>query len=387
MIAPALHSAVPVQAPPKVLHCVERMHTNAIETWLVRMQRHAHATGRAVDWHYHVQLATPGALETAAPLDVIRSPYPLSRWVKFFDAFRGACMEGRYDVVHIHADLLAAPYAVVARLAGVKRIVVHVHNADEALPMKPGLKRRALTQVFRRIALALADRVVGISNHTLDTFLAGRARRPGLDMVHYYGVEGAPFVAADGDREAFRGALGLAADCRILLFSGRLVPEKNPLFALDVFAEMHRRDPATAMVFAGAGSLEEAVGRRAAEYGLQDCVRQLGWRDDIPAVMVGCDWFILPRPERPMEGFGIAVVEAQLAGLRLLLSEGIADDPLLPGVSYRRLPLKAGAAAWAEAAFTLLREDAPMRSKAARALAASPMDMDRALSDLLALHA
>ena len=32
---------------------------------------------------------------------------------------------------------------------------------------------------MRRVCLGMADRIVGISNITLDTFLAGRARRQG----------------------------------------------------------------------------------------------------------------------------------------------------------------------------------------------------------------
>jgi hypothetical protein len=87
-----------------------------------------------------------------------------------------------------------------------------------------------------------------------------------------------------------------------------------------------------------------------------------------------------------MEGFGIAVVEAQLAGLRLLLSLGVSDAPILPGAAWRRLSLDDGAEAWAEAAAELWREPAPSRNAALAALCASPMDMDRALDDLLSLH-
>ena len=100
-----------------------------------------------------------------------------------------------------------------------------------------------------------------------------------------------------------------------------------------------------------------------------------------------CDWFILPHPEHPMEGFGLAVVEAQLAGLRLLLSNGIAADPLLPTACYRRLPLAAGAKAWAAAAMELIDEKCPPRVEAMMALRASPMDMDRALRELVSLYA
>jgi glycosyltransferase involved in cell wall biosynthesis len=139
-------------------------------------------------------------------------------------------------------------------------------------------------------------------------------------------------------------------------------------------------------VFVGTGSLDEAVRRRASELELGAAFRHLGWRDDVPEIMTCCDWFILPHPEHPVEGFGLAIVEAQLAGLRMLLSRGILDDPLLPTASFRRLPLADGPTAWAQAAIDLLREPVPSRSAAICALKESPMDMERALIDLLKLH-
>ena len=185
----------------------------------------------------------------------------------------------------------------------------------------------------------------------------------------------------------FAGLYGLSDGCRILLFAGRMVPEKNPLFALDVLSELRRLDATAAAVYVGSGSLEEAIRERARELKLDAAFRYLGWRNDIAAIMTCCDWFILPRPEHPMEGFGLAVVEAQLAGLRLLLSNGIATDPLLPTACYRRLTLAASAKAWAVAAMELIDEECPSRAEAMTALRASAMDMDRAFRDLVALYA
>ena len=85
-----------------------------------------------------------------------------------------------------------------------------------------------------------------------------------------------------------------------------------------------------------------------------------------------------------MEGLGIAVVEAQLAGLRLLLSRGIAEDPLLPGSVWSRIGLDEGADCWAEEALAL-GERVPPGPAAAGVLVESPFDMvfaSRNLADL-----
>ncbi len=342
-----------------------------------------------LDCYYHVQLDQVGALEqdnTFLKGRAIRCRFSMSDKGALFREFFKVCRAWNFDAIHIHGDLMSAPFLLIARISCGARLIVHVHNADETMPFRSEWKKKLLRPLFRQICLRLADSIVGISNHTLDTFLAGRPRRVGRDRVHYYGIDPAPFLAARPDRAKFRQELGLAEDALILLFAGRMVPEKNPLFAVEVFAEMRKRNARVVAAFVGSGSMEQAVIARANELGVGDACRILGWRSDVPVIMSCCDWFILPRPEQPMEGLGIAVIEAQLAGLRLLLSRGIADDPLLPGSVWARLGLSEGAEKWAVQALKLLGKVPPTPQMASAQLAQSPFDMDFALTDLLNLY-
>lgn len=376
-----------MSAPPRVIHIVESLDRGAVENWLVRMLDRATRRGVPLDWTFYCTLAEPGALDqTALGLGarIIRSPVPLRRQLAFAGALRAELKQGGYEFMHCHHDLVGGLYLAAALGLPIGRRLVHAHNADENVLTPNPIRQRLFRPLLRRACLSLADRIVGISDHTLDTLLAGSPRRPGRDIVHYYGVDSAPFEGPVPSRVAFRRQLGLNEDAPILLFGGRLTPEKNPVFAVDVLAALRRLRPDTVAVFAGSGSLEGAVMERAKALGVEASVRMLGWRSDLPHVMRCADWFILPRPEQPMEGFGLAVVEAQLAGLRLLVSRGLPDDPFLPTAVFRRLPLAAGANAWAQAAVELA--DTPSPEAARQALAVSPMDMDRALDGLMALH-
>lgn len=373
---------------PKVLHVVENLDRGAVENWLVRMLQHGRARGRKLDWTFYCALNKPGALDAAARAagaKILYAQHTISHTPAFMGALRQTMSEGGYDVLHCHHDLTSAVYLICAIGLPLRRRIVHVHNADEALPVSPA-KQRLLREPARRICLALADSIVGISNHTLDTLLAGRPRRAGRDRVHYYGVDPRPFIGLDVDTLQFRRDLGLADDALILLFAGRLVPEKNSIFMIDILARLKRQEPRAVCVFAGAGSQEDAIRARARAQGVEESIRLLGWRNDLPAIMRCGDWFVLPRPETPQEGFGLAVIEAQLSGLRMLLSLGVPDDPLLPTAVCHRLPLAAGADGWADAAMELMRRPAPTAQAVLADLSQSPMDMDRALDDLLALH-
>jgi glycosyltransferase involved in cell wall biosynthesis len=351
------------------------------------MLAHAREQGIDVDWTFYCSLGQPGAMDEKARTlhaRVIHSPVPIVKKAEFVRALRRELRRGEYDVLHCHHDIVSAVYLLASSGMPIRRIV-HVHNADEAVLTPSRLKQSLYREPMRQVCLFMADRVVGISNHTLDTFLAGRGRRP-CDAVHYYGVNSTPFENVAGDRAGFRRQWDLPEDALIVLFGGRLVPEKNPVFAVDLLASLRCVEPRAVAVFAGAGSQEPEVWSRARELGVETSVRLLGWRNDLPEIMSCSDWFILPHPEHPVEGFGLAVVEAQLAGLRMLLSRGIPDDPLLSTASFRRLTLSDGPKVWAKAAMELLRHPVPSRAAALAALRESPMNMDQALAALLELH-
>jgi glycosyltransferase involved in cell wall biosynthesis len=353
------------------------------------MLSHASKQGVKLNWTFYCALGQEGQMDEEVRefgATIVYSPFLIGQKADFIRALRAELKRGGYEVMHCHHDLVSGLYLAAALGIPLKRRLVHIHNADESVLTPQIWKQALLRPLFRQTCLRFADVIVGISNHTLDTFLDGRPRRAGIDRVQYYGIDPAPFLVARSDRAKFRRELGLAADALILLFAGRMVPEKNPLFVVEVLVEMRRRNPHVVAVFVGSGSMKQAVSTRAQELGVGDSCRFLGWRSDVPEVMCCCDWFILPRPEAPKEGLGIAVVEAQLAGLRLLLSLGIADDPLLPGSVWARLGLSEGPEKWAEEALKLLDQVPPTSQMAAAQLAQSPFDIDFALADLLNLY-
>ena len=372
-----------------MLHVVESLDRGAVENWLLRTLRHARSRKVDLQWTFYCAVGTPGAFDEEARslgARVVPSPVPLGRHVPFMRALRREAREGRYDVLHCHHDLVSAVYFSACAGLPIRRRIVHAHNSDETIPTPSVIKRRLLRAPMRWACLAAADRVVGISNHTLDCMLGGRPRRQGRDVVLYYGVSPAPFLGADADRSVARARLGYGSDARLVLYAARIVPEKNPLFALEVFAELARIEPGAVLLMVGSGSEETRAKDRTRDLGIEHSVRFMGWRSDVAAIMAACDLFILPRPEHPMEGFGVAVVEAQLAGLPLLLSRGIPDDPILPRSTHKRLPLSDGATKWARAAGELLSLPRPSSAHAREDLARSPMSMDAALDAVVFLH-
>jgi glycosyltransferase involved in cell wall biosynthesis len=377
-----------------VIHIVESLDVGAVEGWLLRMLKAGNSFGADLDWTFYSVLQRPGRFDEAARAmgaRVINSPVALDAKYRFVRALRRELERGEYDVLHCHHDVVSAVYLVAATGLPISRRIVHVHNADLHMPTGSPKKSAFLREPMRRMCLLLADRIVGISNYTLDTFLSNHARKAGRDVVLYYGIDTAPYHEPPSRREAVRASLGLPDDASILLFAGRMVDYKNPLFLVDVLNEIAEEEPGAYAVFAGAGPLEEKVRSRAQWLGVEDRVCVLGWRDDTVSLMRGADLFVFPRVEETTddlgkEGLGLVVVESQAAGLPSLLSRGIPDDAIVDTVLCKTLPLADGPKAWGVAAREILAAPRPDRAAALAAVERSEFALEAGFRNLVALH-
>lgn len=106
-------------------------------------------------------------------------------------------------------------------------------------------------------------------------------------------------------------------------FIGRYVEQKNPLFLIDIFNSIAKKQPNAKLVMIGFGKLETAMHEKIKEYGLQDRVEDLGRRDDIKQFYNAFDAFLLPSL---YEGMPVVGIEAQCAGLPIFFSKNITEE-------------------------------------------------------------
>ncbi len=347
-----------------------------------------------LDWTFYCVLSRPGRFDEMARAlgaRVVNSPVELREKVKFIRHLRGALRKGRYDVLHCHHDIVSAIYLVAALGLPIQRRIVHVHNADLHVPTGSARKAAFLREPMRRLCLWLADRIVGISRYTLATFLRGRPPRTPRDVVLYYGIDTAPFHLGLPDARSLRRSLELPDQAKILLFVGRMVSYKNPVFLLDLLDAIAEDEPDAFAVFVGAGPLEDELRARAGSRGLTDRVRILGWRDDSIALMRSSDLFVFPRlegesPDLGREGLGLVVVEAQAAGLPSLLSHGIPEDAIVVPELCDVLPLGAGVHAWGSGARSILSRSKPNAASSLAAIESSSFSLAAGFHNLIALY-
>src|SRR5262249_13988859 len=95
-------------------------------------------------------------------------------------------------------------------------------------------------------------------------------------------------------RDALRAQLGISAETRIVLFSGKLIPLKRPHDVVEAAGHIHRHGQDIHVLIAGSGELEDALREQAQREGVQ--IHFLGFQNQsaMPAAYAASDIVVLP---------------------------------------------------------------------------------------------
>lgn len=149
--------------------------------------------------------------------------------------------------------------------------------------------------------------------------LAGRARGLAPRDVHVIPHPLAPRAEAALPRHAARAQLGLAPDGPIVLFVGRLSPEKGVTDLVRAFATVRPARPESRLCIVGDGALRDALEAEVRRLGLAGACVFLGSRGhhEVFVAMRAADVLVLPSHR---EAFGMVLVEAMRCGLPIVAS-------------------------------------------------------------------
>jgi glycosyltransferase involved in cell wall biosynthesis len=201
----------------------------------------------------------------------------------------------------------------------------------------------------------------------------------------YCGIDLEPFRAS-ADRVGVRAELGIPAGAFVVGHVGRFYEQKNHAFLVDIAAEIAKREPNMRLLLLGDGPLRSVIEQRVADMGMTDKVIFTGGRSDVPRLMLGAmDVFVFPSF---YEGLGLAGVEAQAAGLPIVLSDVVPKEMDVVRPLIRRLSLSQSASVWAEATMAVRSvTNRGNRVDALTLLEQSPLDIRPSVMDLVDLYA
>ena len=299
----------------RVVHVVETMGLGGMERMIATLA----TTTKAERYHVSVlclkELGAEAEALTAAGIDVHLAHVPRDRPEYFpFRRVERCLRTLAPDIVHTHNTPGLVYGAVGAWLAGVPTIVHTEHGRQF-----PGRLRYAVAE---RVASAVTWRVVGVS----DAMSSGLSRHVKIAREKLRTIPNG-VIASEAppapDIRAVMDSIGVKPNARIVGIAARLVSEKGLGFLLDGWPEVVRAIPSAVLLLVGDGPERTALTEQAAQLGIQDSVRFVGMRTDVPTFMHAFDVYVMPSVS---EGLPLALLEG-MAARRAIVATRVGGMP------------------------------------------------------------
>ncbi len=273
--------------------------------------------------HYAVQVAMPedGGSVTSQDFAAVGIPF---RRVDIAGGFSWAALlavralvQGT-DVLHVHGARAALFGRLAALLLSQQRphVVYTIHGF--AAPHYPTPRRQILLLLERWLARA-THTWIGVSHAEKHALLAAKVGRADRIEVIHNGVDLTRFAMARARRPVARRSLGLDQESFVVTTVCRLHRPRDFGTLLRAFQRVREAVPCSCLLIVGDGPLSGLVEETVSSLALQDDVRLLGLRRDVPDILAATDAFVLASQR--WEGLPLTVLEAMASELPVVASD------------------------------------------------------------------
>lgn len=217
---------------------------------------------------------------------------------------------GNYDIVHAHGNSgTLAIEMKVAKMCKVKVRIAHVHNST----CNHKLLNKLLIYIFN-------------NSYTHGFACSQQAGLWLFGQKHFTIINNAipitKFFYNKKIRDKYRKKLDMENN-KVIGHVGHFSYQKNQEFLIYIFADIYRKDPSYRLLFVGDGDLKNKTKNLVKELGLSDVVRFCKETVYIDKLLQAIDIFAFPSR---FEGLGMAVIEAQAAGLPCIVSDAVPSE-------------------------------------------------------------
>lgn len=336
-----------MKTPKRVLHVFGAMDRGGAETFIMNVFRRIDrsrimfdfAVHRREPGHFDEEIRMLGGRLFVLPRPSLTS---LFRYLREWDALL-ASEPGGFVAIHSHVHYFSGlPLSRAAR-ATVPIRVSHSHNTRDGKGSTPW--RWLYRWWMRHLIQHHATHLLACGRDASEAFFGERDRKSGRVKIVRNGIGLEEFGShAAASKRAIREKHGLPVDGYVVGHVGRFDPQKNHAFLIEIFHALTRSSPDAYLMLIGDGSLRRATEKLVREKGLSERVFFMGVRTDVPELLQCLDVFVFPSR---WEGFPVALLEAQAAGIPCVVSDRITREADAGLGLFRVVGLARSAEVWA----------------------------------------
>lgn len=258
------------------------------------------------------------------------------RWYRLYRVFK----DNDIKVLHLNGGPASDMTTVfIAKLAGVKHVTFHSHNAGNAVYRNK--ISVAMSKIFKLFMPIFVDEFWACSSLAAQfSFPKSIVKNQKYKFIPN-GIALEKFSYNVSLRKEMRKKLGVE-DKFVIGHAGRFNIQKNHEYLIEMFSALHSKCPDTVLLLFGDGELYKKIQDKVKKMNLEDSVRFMGTTDEMPKMYQAIDVFVMPSF---CEGLPVAGVEAQASGLPVILADTITKEV---GVTncVKYLPLSDDKAEW-----------------------------------------
>ncbi len=270
--------------------------------------------------------------------------FKVFNWLDFRKKWNNLVSDNKYDIVHGHVSSSASIYLKIAKKHGLKTIL-HSHSA--------GYRGNPLVILIKKIFTLRAKKYADYWFSCSDKAAVRLFGKNFANRDIYYEIPNAIttkiFSFNSETRKKTRDSLGVSDECFLIGHVGSLTYPKNHMFLLDIFREITSLKENTKLVIVGDGPYETKIRKKIEKLNLSKSVIFTGCVPNTNEYMMSFDLMIFPSR---FEGLPVTIVEAQAAGLTVLMSDVITSHVMITDL-VNTLSLNESANTWAKKACEL----------------------------------
>lgn len=280
---------------------------------LLSLAKHAKSMGHEMYFLCYLPISGQKEMELAG-VKFAHNPDTLSQW-RLVHAIAGEARRLGADAICTH---FSRPL-ITGRMASIITGIPVIHHEHASAHYRQGVPR-----MVAKWCIPSCKAIICNSHYTANTILDAYKLSEEKVCVAYNPVEARP--AKVGSRERVRAELGINTEEIVIGHIGGMIKERDQETLIKAFEMVNKAYGNVKLVVIGDGPEKASLQILSRQLHIDSNVCFVGYVENVGEYMSAMDIYVNPTLD---EGFGIAVVEAMLANLPVILANAGAHPELI----------------------------------------------------------